>query len=443
MGRVALLDATIGVVENVYSPLDLFRFGSGGMPALVAGLPAAFSVDGGTTALAQYNTNTNLDAGDWASSVVGDAFDAFSGSGVANTVSATDLREMDVLGYEMSPPCFAAGTCIRTTRGDIPVEELIIGDRVQARFAGSAPIRWIGRRHIDCRRHPAPDHVRPIRIAADAFAPGQPRRDLLLSPDHAVQVGDSLIVVRHLVNGTSIRQDHEVGEIVYFHIELDHHDILDAEGLLAESYLDTGNRGVFENAGEPSILFPDLTSDSGQALREQRSCLPFLSDPAPLHLAWQELRERARDQGFTAGVVETTDEPDLLIIVGQQCLRPLSRNGRQYTYVIPSLPVRVTSRSVIPAEFQPWIGDRRRLGVMVQRIVLRTGSDYCDVALDDPRLTDGWWAPERDGGSIWRWTNGDATLPLMLAGPAGPDITIGDAGPYPVIGSVHRTRHVA
>jgi len=443
MGRVALLDAKIGIVQNVYSPLDLFRFSPDGAPALVAGFPAYFSVDGGTTALAQFNTITSEDAGDWASSVADDSFDALSGPGVANTVSATDLRVMDVLGYTLSPPCFVAGTCISTTRGDVPVEELVVGDRVRARFAGSAPIRWIGRRHIDCRRHPVPDHVRPIRIAANAFAPGRPRRDLLLSPDHAVQVGECLIVIRHLSNGTTIRQDHEIGEIVYFHIELDQHDILDAEGLLAESYLDTGNRGVFENANEPSILFPDLTSDSGQALREQRSCLPLVSDPARRHLAWQELSERARDLGFTSGVEETTNEPDLQLRVGQQSLRPVCRNGRHYTYVIPSLPARLTSRSVIPAEFRPWIDDWRRLGVMVQRIVLRTESDYREVALDDPRLADGWWAPERDSESIWRWTNGDATLPQVLAGPAVLDITIGDAGPYRVIPPVQRTRDAA
>lgn len=443
MGRIALLDEKIGSVENVYSPLDLFRFDANGAPAVVSGLAANFSVDGGTTALAQFNAITGLDAGDWGPSVVDDSFDAQSGPGVANTVSATDLREMDVLGYALSPPCFVAGTCIRTTRGDIPVEKLVIGDWVQSHFAGSAPIRWIGRRHIDCRRHPVPQHVRPIRIAANAFGPGRPRRDVLLSPDHAVQVGDSLIVIRHLTNGTTIRQDHEIGEIAYFHIELDQHDILDAEGLLAESYLDTGNRGVFENAEEPSILFPDLMSDRGQPLREQRSCLPLMSDPARRHLAWQELAKLASNLGFTTSAVETTDEPNLIIRAGREFLRPLSCNGRQYTFVIPSLPARLTSRSVIPAELRPWIDDRRRLGVMVQRIVVRSGSELSDVALDDPRLADGWWAPERNGASIWRWTNGDATLPQILAGPVVLDITIGDAGPYPVMQSVRRTRHAA
>ena len=44
--------------------------------------------------------------------------------------------------------------------------------------------------------------------------------------------------------------------------------------------------------------------------------------------------------------------------------------------------------------------------------------DGRDVALDDARLSDGFWEPERDAsGWTWRWTNGRATLPLAaLAG---------------------------
>jgi hypothetical protein len=35
----------------------------------------------------------------------------------------------------------------------------------------------------------------------------------------------------------------------YVHVELDRHDILLAEGLPAESYLDTGNRAAFGTQG--------------------------------------------------------------------------------------------------------------------------------------------------------------------------------------------------
>jgi hypothetical protein len=97
-------------------------------------------------------------------------------------------------------------------------------------------------------RHPEPAKVWPVRIAAGAFAEGQPLRDLLLSPDHAVFVGGVLIPVKYLINGRSIAQI-PVERITYYHVELPRHDVLLAEGLPVESYLDTGNRSSFANGG--------------------------------------------------------------------------------------------------------------------------------------------------------------------------------------------------
>jgi len=103
--------------------------------------------------------------------------------------------------------CFATGTSIRTARGDVPVEHLAIGDRLALRHGGTAPLVWLGHRDVDCRRHPAPRSVWPVRVRRDAFGPGLPARDLLLSPDHAVFCDGVLIPVRHLLNGTSIVQE--------------------------------------------------------------------------------------------------------------------------------------------------------------------------------------------------------------------------------------------
>ena len=71
---------------------------------------------------------------------------------------------------------------------------------------GAAPIIWIGRREVDCTRHPKPRKVWPVRVAAGAFGPGRPHTDLFLSPDHAVYVNEVLIPIRHLINGSTIAQ---------------------------------------------------------------------------------------------------------------------------------------------------------------------------------------------------------------------------------------------
>jgi hypothetical protein len=99
-------------------------------------------------------------------------------------------------------------------------------------------------RRIDCDRHPRPQDVRPVRIAAGAFGKGLPRRDLWLSPQHAVFVRGTLIPVRHLINGTTILQV-AVAEMTYWHVELPRHDVIQADGLWCESYLDNGNRSAF------------------------------------------------------------------------------------------------------------------------------------------------------------------------------------------------------
>src|SRR5690242_21009460 len=108
------------------------------------------------------------------------------------------------------------------------------------------PIRWIGQRRVNFRGHPNRQRILPVRIAAHAFGQGRPKRDLLLSPDHAVYVEDVLIPIRHLINGTTIVQIQRP-EITYYHMELPQHDVLLADGMPAESYLDAGTRSAFNN----------------------------------------------------------------------------------------------------------------------------------------------------------------------------------------------------
>jgi len=141
--------------------------------------------------------------------------------------------------------CFAAGTRILTVDGPVPVAALRAGDRVVSGFGTIRPVVWIGWRRIDCSRHPRPQEVWPVRVRAGAFGDGTPLADLLLSPDHAVLVAGGLIPIRYLVNGRTIVQE-AVDAITYWHVELERHGVILAEGLPCESYLDTGNRAAFE-----------------------------------------------------------------------------------------------------------------------------------------------------------------------------------------------------
>ena len=89
----------------------------------------------------------------------------------------------------------------------------------------------------------------PVRIRAGAFADGSPTRDLLVTHEHCILTEAGLIPVRMLVNGGSILVDRAIPRYDFFHVELAAHGILLAEGLATESYLDTGNRGLFGGGG--------------------------------------------------------------------------------------------------------------------------------------------------------------------------------------------------
>ena len=156
-------------------------------------------------------------------------------------------------------PCFAAGTLIATDHGPVAVEHLAVGDRVLTIEGVAEPILWIGSRAIDCRRHPNPNLIMPVRIRAHTFAPGEPAQDLFLSPDHAIFAEGVLIPVKHLVNGSTIAQL-TVDAVTYYHVELSHHAVMLAEGLPVESYRDTGDRSAFANADGVTQLHPAFGS---------------------------------------------------------------------------------------------------------------------------------------------------------------------------------------
>jgi Hint domain len=152
--------------------------------------------------------------------------------------------------------CFLRGTRIQTPEGEVPVEELTIGALVET-FSGPLPVKWIGRQRF---RKDSPSwhwSVAPIRVARSAVSDQYPRRDLFLSPQHCLLIDGFLIPVEWLVNGKSIAlapmDDRDV--IDYFHIELETHEVVFAEGAPAETMLITDDREDFANFVEYERLY--------------------------------------------------------------------------------------------------------------------------------------------------------------------------------------------
>ena len=155
--------------------------------------------------------------------------------------------------------CFTTGTQIETPRGPVLIETLRVGDVAATASGTTRPIVWIGQRTLDCSGENA--HMAPVRVRANAFGADVPERNVLLSPGHPVLVkqngAEILVPIMNLINGTTIERT-QMQSVTYWHVELDQHDVLLADGLPAESFFDMGSRAWFESDLDDVLANPDL-----------------------------------------------------------------------------------------------------------------------------------------------------------------------------------------
>jgi hypothetical protein len=153
--------------------------------------------------------------------------------------------------------CFLPGTRIRTAKGDINFEELRIGDEVLTVSGETKPIKFIGCTKVSRERtEPWKTGVGPVKISRFAIDGKVPDSDLYVSPWHAIYIDNMLIPVKYLVNGVTIVADARPEELslTYYHIELDTHEPILAEGLAVESFL-CGSPHAFDNADDYVSLY--------------------------------------------------------------------------------------------------------------------------------------------------------------------------------------------
>ena len=301
--------------------------------------------------------------------------------------------------------CFAAGTRIRTARGQTPVEALRPGDQVTLAGGGTRPVRWIGYRTVDLAAHPRPHDVAPVCIAPHAFGENRPHAALRVSPDHAIYADGVLVPARYLVNGATITREHPA-RVTWYHVELAGadgtavHDILLAESLPTESYLDTGNRSAFANGGAAVDLHPDFASatSAAEATWATKACARLVTD-GPELLA---LRSWLLHCAVRCGHAITVDPAFAVECDGRQI--PVTQDEPWLHLDLPTgaKSVALHSRSAIPAEIREDGTDTRRLGIAITAMQL----DHVAAPLNDARLRDGWHAAE----SALRWTSGSAVL---------------------------------
>jgi len=301
---------------------------------------------------------------------------------------------------ETAPPCFARGTRILTHAGYVPVEQLRPGDKVATIGGVARAIRWVGWRTVDLQTHTRPASVWPVCITANAFADGKPTRDVFLSPDHAVFLRGQLVPVKLLVNGATIRREKSCIAVTYYHIELDRHDVVIAENIALETYLDTGNRRMFENASGAPWAAPVF--GRGKQF-DSRAYAALCLSGAIL----QDLREEIFHRALALGYRQKTAQNISLIVDG----RTIPSAGA------PALPcfrlppehsgiVTIHSAAFVPAEFSggaAFEDDWRALGVAIRRVKLGLKS------VPVREIARSGFYP-RGAHDVADWTNGDGEI---------------------------------
>jgi glycosyltransferase involved in cell wall biosynthesis len=229
---------------------------------------------------------------------------------------------------------------------------------------------------FDNRHHPQFLPCHPVRFAPGALGENVPQRDLILSPDQLLDIDGVMVLAGLLVNGATIVRTTATECLTYFDIELDHPDILIAEGAAIECHGGTGNG---ERPPQPN---------------------------GELDAARAHLLTHAKRLGFT-----TTDDPCLHVIAKDRLLWPDRQDSRRYRFRLPDgvNEFRLVCRAYVPNEAWPYAGDDRRLGVPVVRLQLDDGQTLQEIDLNDPSHA-GLHLPQELNGLNWRWTDGDTRV---------------------------------
>lgn len=154
--------------------------------------------------------------------------------------------------------CFAAGTFIATADGEVAVETLKIGDLVRTSDDRTVPVKWLGRQTLAARFSPAASRL--VCIKAGSLGASLPSRDLTLTADHALFLGGLLVNAGALINvpGIDWLSCDALGEtFTVYHIETDAHDVILAEGVPAETFIDHLDRRAFDNYREYLDIYGD------------------------------------------------------------------------------------------------------------------------------------------------------------------------------------------
>ena len=308
--------------------------------------------------------------------------------------------------------CFLKGTQIATPKGEVKVEHLKAGDQVVTASGGVATVKWLGFRKLYKNRIPATDAVRafPILIKKDAITDNVPHTDLTVSPGHHLYFDGVLIPAMMLVNGLTITQQFEMRAFEYYHVELEEFDILLAEGVPAESYVDTGNRSMFQNAKEVE-LNPDFGPATG---RPKVEGITVAREGVMVEAVRKQLLTRAEQM---TGAQRTKDA-DLCIEVDGKLIKATAECSKPgvYSFELPANAgdIRILSRSATARDMVARATrDIRQVGVGLSALSMIDAQGRRELSLADKSIT-GLNKAQDVSGTLMCWTTGEVVIPASV-----------------------------
>ncbi|WP_048846452.1 Hint domain-containing protein [Tanticharoenia sakaeratensis] len=408
----------VNILEGGVVDFNAIKYSAGNTySGVVSGNRLAAYVNGGFTAYIYLSTS------------------AYNGQTFSGSVDAYDG------GLDITI-CYLGGTMIRMADdSETAVEDIAIGDSVQTFVDGAETaqaVTWVGAKRQIVRAGVPDDQAGyPVRVRMGALSDGVPHKDLLVTADHCLYLDGAFVPVRMLVNGGSIDYDRSITDYTYYHVETERHAIISADGALAETYLDTGNRHGFSQPGQIVVL-------NSRSLDWHRdAAAPLCVDQAfvePLHA------RLAQRSGTVSASPVTQADPELHLVTNDgRTIRAHRQAGRHVLFMLPAgtTGVHLRSRTARPCDtVGPFVDDRRDLGVLVGAVTLWSGDESRAV---DTHLTgdhDGWAG--REPGAH-RWTTGDAFLPLEESMRDGAllSVEVQAGGPYLVEVNQDDVRNVA
>ena len=216
--------------------------------------------------------------------------------GFTSTAQFSIVDDTNTDTTTITQACYCRGTLVQTKTGPRCVEELEIGDEVMTASGRLRPIKWIGCRSYAGRFIAGRKDILPVCIKAGALDDNVPARDLWISPNHAMYFdsadGGVLVEAKDLVNGVSIVRAERIEHVEYFHIELETHDVIVAEGALSETFIDDDSRSLFHNAHEYRRIYAE------EQVAPAHYCAPRVDEGYELETIRQRIAQRA---GLSAG----------------------------------------------------------------------------------------------------------------------------------------------